>query len=336
MPTPMVFAQEKSLPAPAKWKPGVLQRGEDGKLFLGPAPEPGTLVVCAKATWADGCQFRKIGRAAGLARDGDVIVIAPGRYAEAAVIRSDRVTIRAQPGAHMVGVAAEGKAALVIKGDDVTVEGLECSQIRVRDRNGACIRLEGRGLTLKNVYFHDSQEGVLGGGGRIVIEDSRFERLGAGGRAHGLYVWGEEVVVRRTKVLSSKDQGHGIKSRAARTVIEQAVVASLDGDDSRLIDVSNGGEVIIRDSVLQIGPRSVNHEMIGVGYEGLKFSENSVLIEKNTIILDHQKAKFYGGPVPATIRDNLFIGGQTVADNAWESDRETARLPPYPALDSMP
>ena len=51
----------------------------------------------------------------------------------------------------------------------------------------------------------------------------------------------------------------------------------------------------------------------------------------------------HGAVVPIAGPDELarvgvlgVPGGQPVADNAWESDRETAGLPPYPALDSMP
>ncbi len=271
---------------------------------------------------------------------GDILVLAPGEYREAAVLRNSGVTIRAEAGAHMIGVAAEGKAALVIKGDDTVIEGLECSEISVPDRNGACIRLEGRNLTLRNVYFHDSEQGILGGGGRILIEESRFERLGKNGRAHGLYVWGDEVILRRTWVLSSKSQGHEVKSRAKRTVIEESVIASLDGEDSRLLDISNGGEVVIRNSVLEQGPKSANNEMIGLGYEGLRYEDNDVLIENNIILVDRPRSKIVGGPQPAVVHNNVIVGGKQRPGNSWYRDRSEAGLAAYPFLpdpwDSLP
>ena len=114
------------------------------------------------------------------AQDGDTVTLAPGTTHEAGVVRQNRL-ILAGKGAHLNGVAAEGKAALVIKGNDVTVMGLECSGISVGGGNGACIRAEGTNLTLDGVYFHDSEEGLLSGGksGRIEVRNSRFERLGA-------------------------------------------------------------------------------------------------------------------------------------------------------------
>ncbi len=244
--------------------------------------------------------------------------------------------IRAEPGAHMLGTAAEGKAALVIKGDNTVIEGLECSEIYVPDRNGACIRLEGQNLELRNVYFHDSEQGVLGGGGTILIENSKFERLGRSGQAHGLYVWGDEVILRQSSILSSKSEGHEFKSRAKRTVIEKSVIASLDGEDSRLIDISNGGEVIIRNNVLEQGPKSVNNEMIGLGYEGLRYENNEVLIEGNLILIDRRKTKIVGGPQKATIRNNIIVGGRRLESNTWYRDRAEAGLPNYPALPNPP
>ena len=70
------------------------------------------------------------------------------------------------------------KNTLVVMGNSVLIEGLECSGIHVPSGNGACLRLEGKDITIRKVFFHDSEEGILGGRGLTVIEDSRFERLG--------------------------------------------------------------------------------------------------------------------------------------------------------------
>ncbi len=291
------------------------------------------MLVCPKGSKNSDCDFKSIAEAFKDADTGDTIRIAAGVYEEAAVLRAHGVTILAERGAHMRDKAAEKKAALVIKGNDTTIAGLECSGIQVPDRNGACIRLEGTNLTLRDVYFHDSESGILGGRGRIVIEDSRFERLGANtGRAHGIYVSGDEMIVRNSWVLSGKQQGHHIKSRAARTVVEGSLLASLDGVSSRLLDVTNGGEVIIRGNILEIGPKSANHQMIGLGYEGLKHKVNTALIEGNTIIIDRPGGVLYGGPVEAEIRGNTIVGGEPIEGNDWFPDRAAAGLPPYPLL----
>jgi hypothetical protein len=305
--------------------------------------------VCPIKVKSDECDRRGLAKALSEAEDGATIIVRSGIYEEAAILRASRVTIRGELGAHLRGVAAEGKAALVIKGDDVVIEGLECSEIKVSSGNGACIRAEGTNLTLRRVHFHDSQEGLLGGNGLLVIEDSLFQRLGGDretqvGQAHGIYASHRvtRLELRRNRFLASKEEGHEIKSRARSTLIEDNVIASLDGVDSRLIDIPNGGEVVIRGNVLEIGPNSSNPDLIGLGLERSKTPEldhevNSALIENNTIIID------YGGPTriinvldfpEPLVRNNVMIGGspQPDGDNRWFIDRRAAGLGPYPAL----
>jgi len=336
-------------------KPGVVKRGPDGQLYLdttgvntapparagnasrgrAPAPpvrDPQTLFVCPS-----GCAYSSIREAFSNTANGDTVAIGPGTYHEAAVIRANGVTLKASPGAHIHGAAAERKAALVVKGNDTVIEGLECSGIAVGDHNGACIRLEGINLTLRSVHFHDSEQGILTGQnkGTVIVEDSLFENLGARGRAHGLYIGRDTtLIMRRSRVLSSQDQGHEIKVRGPRTLIEDSVIASLDGNDSRLIDASNGGEVVIRNSVLESGPASVNHEFIGMGMEGVTYPDSSLLIEGCTILVDRKRSKLTAGPISPTYSDTRVVGGREITEPGvtWFPTREAANLPPYPAL----
>ena len=83
--------------------------------------------------------------------------MAPGLYREAVEVNVPNITIRGDPGAHVTGEALNGKGAFVVRAKNVTIEGIECSGISVRDGNGACIRLEAPSLTVRNVYFHDNE-----------------------------------------------------------------------------------------------------------------------------------------------------------------------------------
>jgi hypothetical protein len=152
------------------------------------------------------------------AAPGYAIRLSPDEFYQCATVSVDGLTIGG-PGAHLRDVACGGKAALVVTADNVTIQDIECSGISVSDQNGACIRLEAPSLTVRNVYFHDNDEGILGGldGGTVIIEDSVFERNGRGGRAHGVYISSkvDRLEFRRNSVLSSKGEGHGLKSRAA-------------------------------------------------------------------------------------------------------------------------
>ena len=249
-------------------------------------------------------------------------------------------TTRSGPETRNIGAAINGKGALVIQGNDVTVEGLECSEITVRHNNGACIRQEGRNLTLRNVYFHDSQQGILGGGnlGTIRIEDSRFERLGYGGKAHAVYISDgvEKLIITGSHILASKGQGHEVKSRAAVTMLEHNVIASLGGQDSRLVDIPNGGEIVIRYNVLEAGPRSANWQMIGIGLEGIQHPVNKAQITNNIILIDHPRAVLLASKVETVVRGNLLIGGKPMEGNRHFRNRTAAGLPAYPYLPPVP
>ena len=218
------------------------------------------------------------------------VILAPGVYAEGAIIDTPGLELRGEPGAHLRGHAVEGKAALVVKAKGVLIEGIECSGIAVRDNNGACIRIEGDDLTVRNVHFHDNQEGILSGpgGGVLLVEHSLFERNGFGGQAHGVYIGKtiETFVFRNNRILATTGAGHGLKSRARRTIIENNVIAGLDGHDSRAIDLPDGGEVVIRNNVLEKGPNSENAQMIGLALEGALHAVNETLIEGNLLLFD--------------------------------------------------
>ena len=279
-------------------------------------------------------------------------MLAEGIYNQAAVVTVDGITIRGEPGAHLSGVSVEGKAALVIKGDGVIIDGIECSQIAVSDNNGACIRIEAPNLTVRNVYFHDNQEGILGGmeGGTVLIENSVFERNGLGGRAHGVYISKrvDTLVFRNNRVLSTKGFGHGLKSRARTNIIENNVIAGLEGDDSRAIDVPNGGDVVIRGNVLEKGPNSDNRDMIGIAREidathdaGGVHDVNVTLIENNRIIFDGIDGKIMtsSSPGPITMKNNTIVGtteiGTSIVDgggNVYFGTRAEAGMPAFPAL----
>jgi hypothetical protein len=308
--------------------------------------EDGARRVCTATDLRRDCDFRSLKSAFAGARDGDVLVVSPGVYKEAAVLAADWVTVRAEPGAHLQGRAAQGKAALVITGEDTVIEGLECSGIAVPDRNGACIRLEGRNLTLRGVHFHDSEQGVLTGrnSGHVVVEDSRFERLGAGGQAHAIYMGGgpeSALIVRRTHILGTKGEGHGVKSRAASTVIEDSVIASLGAKDSRLIDLPVGGLNVVRGNVLQNGTNSANADLIGIGLE-LKAevpdaAAHASSVTGNIMILDRaNNTPLHARHVPdAEFLSNAIVGGPRTGasdGNFWFRNRAAAGLPELPGL----
>lgn len=289
---------------------------------------------------ADAC-FATIDAAFQHAADGDTVVIQPGKYAQSGVLRSNGVTIIGR-NVHLSGQAVEGKAALVIRGNDVTIEGLEVSDIIVPDGNGAAIRQEGTNLTLRDVYFHNNQMGILTqrDTGILTIEDSVLESNGYPGGAfgHNIYAQGKMLRFVHSKSLGARHEGHEIKSRAAKTVIEDSIIASLDSNDSRCIDVPNAGEIIIRNNLIQMGPRSTNFDVIGIGLEDVvKHEPRTAIITDNIFVLDDVfffRLVHHEDMDAVTVQNNIIVSRANpgLGGNRWYRSREDAGLPFYPPL----
>lgn len=299
------------------------------------APPPGVI-------WLDGTAVESLQVAFNKAKNNSVVWLGVGEYEQAAVLKKNKVTIVGQNGSRIHTKTVQGKAAIVVKGNDTIMKNIECYNINVKHKNGACVRMEGHNLTLDNVYFHDSQQGLLTNNkpGDVYILNSRFERLGKSGRAHGIYVGGGRLFIKNSSFLSSKDQGHEIKSRASETRIENSVVASLEGNDSRLVDIPNGGVLMITDSVLEQGPKSLNWNLIGYGHEKYKYPKNSITLTGNIFLLEREKGNkvLDVKKIKATlsVSQNAFIGRMGKDDfddsNFYFEDRKSAGLAAYPTL----
>jgi len=293
----------------------------------------------------NGKAFHSLKKAAAALKDGDEMRIGPGTYHEPMILKANNITIIGEGPVVIENATAQGKAALVIQGNWTRIYNIECRHIKVRDKNGACIRQEGKNILLENVYFHDSQQGMLTGSapGLVTIRNSRFENLGANvGQAHGIYIGGGELVIQDSIFIRARNEGHEIKSRARKTYISKTIIASLDAQDSRLLDISNGGNLTITDSVLVQGPYSVNRDVIGYGLEGLRHTSNTVVLRDNIIILERPAGNILihhkEGTVTPDIRNNIIISQSPTSIAKWNSvfaNREEAGIPPFPFLPKL-
>ncbi len=276
-----------------------------------------------------------------LAKQGDVIRLTAGHYQQAAVLYANDVSIIGELGAVIFGKSIQGKGALVIKGDNTYIEGIECHSIYVPDNNGVCVRLEGKGITLNKVHFHHAQGGLLGSrkGGDIRIENSRFEHLGDGAFYHGIYTLEQtRLFIHNSYLLNNRNAGHEIKSRSYHTEITHSVVAASQSKDSRLIDVPNGGILIIRDNILVEGPFSENHDLLSWGVEGVKHPQGQIIIENNIFIADKKSARLIAiknAPSDIRINNNIVIGdisGLSKDENVFFKSRSEVSLPLAPEI----
>ncbi len=188
-----------------------------------------------------GQAFERPSQAARVARDGDVIEIAGGDYrGDTAIWTASDLLIRGVGGVVRLDAQAtrlpQHKAIWIIQGDNVRIENVEFANAKSRDRNGAGIRAEGKGLHIVSCFFHDNETGILTNnvpGGWLRIEDSEFARNGhASGQAHQIYVGAMDEFVLTGSYIHETFVGSAVKSRARRSYIA----------GNRIVDEGRGRE----------------------------------------------------------------------------------------------
>ena len=240
--------------------------------------------------------------AARVAEDGDIVEIEGGDYVgDVASWRQKRLTLRGVNGRpHLIaaGKSAEGKAIWVIKGADVEVDNIEFSGVRVPGFAGAGIRSEGAGLTIRNAHFHDNEMGILTNhnpNGELIIVGSRFNHNVVDYERHGRL--GHNIYVGRIARFELRDSdvfganiGHQVKTRARRNEIVGNRIRDIGGASSYLIDISEGGEAIIRDNDLLQGADAPNRTAIAFAPEAKDKSAAGFLV------VSHNRFINEGGP----------------------------------------
>lgn len=238
------------------------------------------------------------------AKPGSRVVIPPGTYSRGlSVNKSLSLGLK---GVSLGGVANQkGIINVSCNNCRVVIEDFRGDGVTANCQWGNCagVKAEGRSfnLTLRRAHISSTVMGVLtdNQGGQLFLEDSLIENTGWKDRSstlgHGLYAGSiDRLVVRNSIIRRAFGDGHLLKSRAQDTLIENSVIAGLDGFHSRTIDFSCGGKLVIRDSVLQHGENSDNFDLISVGTEpgscGGLIRPSEVTLEGNWIIIDRDES----------------------------------------------
>lgn len=266
-------------------------------------------------------EIKKPSAASAIAKDGDIIEIDAATYiGDVTTWKQNDINIRSRNGRALLraaGKAAEQKAIWVIKGDRVSITGIEFEGAKVRDKNGAGIRAEGNGLTIKNCYFHHNENGILTGRfpeSNIVIEYSEFGHNGHGdGQSHNLYVGEVKSLTLRFNYFHHARIGHQIKSRAhVNHILYNRIMDEKTGDSSYLIDVPDGGLAYIIGNSIQQGPDTDNYAMISYGTNFRNHPVNGLYVINNTLVNDRLKGGIFvvnASPVmDVRVANNIMAG----------------------------
>ncbi len=247
----------------------------------------------ATLTVGTGEEFSTLAAAVAASHNGDVIDVQAGTYTNDFATITTNITIQGVGG--MVNLVAtqsppNGKAILTTDAD-VTLDHIAFSGASVPDGNGAGIRYETGNLTIENCYFHDNQEGLLGGNsaGTVTVINSEFAHNGAGdGQTHNIYVGEIGTLQIENSYFHDAIVGHEIKSRADNTIIENTrIFDNATGTASYSIDLPDGGNALIKNDIIEKGPQAENDAVIHFGGEtATPYANSSLQITGDTVLND--------------------------------------------------
>ncbi len=324
------------LPDSPEYK-GDIRRGADGKLIVidkaatRPAP---TAAISATLVVGPDEAIRTITEAAKLARDGDIVEIRPGEYrGQTAIWTQNDLTIRGsnssngtRPALIADGKSAEGKGLWVIRGGRVRVENLEFRGVRVRDGNGAGIRLERGQLVIHRCAFIDNEMGILtGNSADLTLEISDSEFADAARHQvdlhHLLYVGAIGRFVLTGSRFTNGYRGHLVKSRARENHVRYNLLADgLGGRASFELEFANGGLAYVIGNVFQKSDSADNSVLVSYGAEGPRWPDNALYFAHNTLINDRHAGTFlripsekFPGGVESWVINNLMVGNGDLA-----------------------
>jgi len=280
--------------------------------------------------------FKVPSAAIAAAQTGDVIEIDTAEYVDDnAQWSTNNLTLRGVGGTrpHLRSTQlinngsglANGKGIWVPQAQNVVVENVEFSGATVQDKNGAGIRNEANNLTVCNGYFHDNENGILGGNGTVLIEYSEFDHNGqcppTFGCAHNMYIDGGNLFTLRYSYTHRAHEGHTVKSRAKENHILYNRIMSEESDTSYEINLPNGGLSFIIGNLIQQGSNpNVNSTIIQYGEDGIPADgrTNEIYIVNNTIVNDRGSGAFISLSAGPTARfvNNVFAGGGSVPSGA--------------------
>jgi MYXO-CTERM domain-containing protein len=294
-----------------------------------------TLSVGPGKTYAKPCDASKD------AKDGDTVEIeASGNYGgDVCQWSQNNLTLKGvngRPKIDATGVTiSNGKGIWVLYGDTTTVENIEFAGAAVDSANGAGIRHQGLNLTVRDCYFHDNQDGILGaplkggqpadGQGEVLIERCEFAKNGAGdGQSHNMYLNHYAKFTLQYSYSHSSNVGHLVKSRA----VESHILYNRLSDDESTnigyeINLPDGGKAYVFGNLIEQAS-DPNGEQNGAIIDFASESTQAVsdlFVINNTVVNNRTKGGTFvqikgNVTTPAVLRNNIFSGNGTVCSQA--------------------
>ncbi len=256
--------------------------------------------------------------AAAVVKAGDTVLIEQGEYQDCAAWNADNLVIEGKGDVVIRDVICEDKAIFITNGANITIRNITFLNALSSYKNGAGIRAMGENLTVEGSRFRNNENGILAGPNprsRIVIRNSVFTGNGKCDPdcAHGIYIGAVNSLLVTGCVFLQQMVGHHIKSRALRSeIVGNTIKDGPVGTASFAVDIPDAGSLILRNNVIEKGPRTENHiAAISIGEESKRNSTEELIIERNTFVNDYAGTTIFvrnSTPIPARLIGNTLTG----------------------------
>jgi hypothetical protein len=174
-------------------------------------------------------------------------------------------------------------------------------------------------LTVDRCTFRNNQDGILAANNpanTLVVRHSTFDGNGAclpdKGCAHGIYAGFVGLFRVENSRFVNTQVGHHIKSRARRTeIVDNTIEDGRTGTSSYLIDLPDGGSLLMTGNRLEKGARSQNPTAaVSIAEEGAKRKPGEIVISGNTFVNRGRPTVFVlnDGKDHARLTDNAIKG----------------------------
>jgi len=267
-----------------------------------------------------GGKFALPSQAIAAAAPGDVIRIAPGTYRDCAVWSKPHLTVEgAGDGVVLADAICQDKAIFVVAGPDAVIRNLTFQGAASDEGNAAGIRDDSESLAVEHCIFRDNQNGILTANqptAILTVRDSTFDGNGAclpgKGCAHGIYAGHIGLARIENSHFAGTKTGHHFKSRAKRTeLVGNSIADGPGGSSSYLVDLPNGGALLMTGNTLEKGPATQNPTAaISIGEEGGNRPPAEVVIKDNAFTNDGPPTIFVRNmaKTPARLSGNVVNG----------------------------
>lgn len=221
---------------------------------------------------------------------GGTVTLPTGKFYALAVISQPTEIIGSNTVLTAEGLnEIEGKAMLEAS-TNLTLRGLSLSDSSVPDGNGAAVRpAPGVTLEMYDCEVSNCQNGIMTSNNtnNTIIDNCYFHDNGAGdGRTHELYISGN-LTLTNSVITSGALSTHAVKTRAASTIIKDCTIRGNTSGDwniaGSVIDISDSGDALIEDSVIESAPGSTINDIIAYGYESATYGVKTMILRNVTI-----------------------------------------------------